>query len=372
MELKNIDYTNCLTNLTCSILKYFNCEYKHNTLDYIDKILEEKKPKNIIYILYDGMGYNLLNRILKPNNFLVKNTKYKLLSVFPPTTTAATTSIITGLNPNEHGWLGWDIYVKEIDEVVTMYKNRIKDTKESLGDENICYKLMHYTSIFKTINQKKNVSSTYISPYAEASYKNLNEMYKKIKENMNKSDKNFIYAYYENPDSITHEYGTKHWKTKRMYRVLNRKSKRFCRNLKDSLVIICADHGHINSSNIFLEDYPEIFNCLDKNTSIDARSAMYFIKDGMNKKFEKLFKDTFKDNFILLNRKEILDKKIFGVGVDNMHFDSAIGDYISIAVKDKCIKYKRLDKKRKDLVSTHAGNTDDETIVPLIIIDKTM
>ena len=42
MEVKN-DYNETLTNLACSIRKYFELDYKHKTLDYIDKILEDRK-----------------------------------------------------------------------------------------------------------------------------------------------------------------------------------------------------------------------------------------------------------------------------------------------------------------------------------------
>ena len=55
MVVRN-NYNECLTNLACSIRKYFGLDYKHNTLDYIDKILEENKPKNVVTILCDGMG----------------------------------------------------------------------------------------------------------------------------------------------------------------------------------------------------------------------------------------------------------------------------------------------------------------------------
>ena len=57
MLVKN-NYNECLTNLACSIRKYFGLEYEHNTLKYIDELLEEKKPKNVICILFDGMGSN--------------------------------------------------------------------------------------------------------------------------------------------------------------------------------------------------------------------------------------------------------------------------------------------------------------------------
>jgi hypothetical protein len=44
MQVKN-NYNECLTNLACSIRKYFGLECKHNSLDYIDKILDEENLK---------------------------------------------------------------------------------------------------------------------------------------------------------------------------------------------------------------------------------------------------------------------------------------------------------------------------------------
>lgn len=120
MEIKN-NYQECLTNLACSIRKYFNLDYKHNTIDYIDKLLEEYKPKNVVTILCDGMGYNILKRTLNENDFLIKNLLKPITTVFPATTVAATTSIIIGLNPVETGMLGWNTYYKEIDKVITTF-----------------------------------------------------------------------------------------------------------------------------------------------------------------------------------------------------------------------------------------------------------
>ena len=95
------NYNECLTNLACSIRKYFNLDYKHNTLDYIDQILSDYKPKNVVTILCDGMGSNIIDRMLNKDSFLIKNRIKTITTVFPATTVAATTSIITGYNPVE-------------------------------------------------------------------------------------------------------------------------------------------------------------------------------------------------------------------------------------------------------------------------------
>ena len=125
MLVKN-DYNECLTNLACSIRKYFGLEYKHNTLNYIDEILESKKPKTVVTILCDGMGSKIIDRVLDENSFLIKNRLKDITTVFPATTVAATTSMMTGLNPVESGMLGWDMYFKEIDKTITTFLNSEK------------------------------------------------------------------------------------------------------------------------------------------------------------------------------------------------------------------------------------------------------
>ena len=46
-------------------------------------------------------------------------------AVFPATTTASTTSVLSGKNPNEHGWLGWDLYFKEFDKTISIFPNMV-------------------------------------------------------------------------------------------------------------------------------------------------------------------------------------------------------------------------------------------------------
>ena len=125
MKLKN-NYNECLTNLACSISKYFGVSYKHNTLDYIDTLLEEKKPKNVVTILLDGMGNSLLDKHLTKDSFFIKNRIKSISTVFPATTVAATTSMRTGLNPCETGMLGWTMYFDECDDTIVTYTKSLK------------------------------------------------------------------------------------------------------------------------------------------------------------------------------------------------------------------------------------------------------
>ena len=47
MKIIYPDYTNCLTNITNSLFKYYGLETYHETNKELDKILTKKKYKNI-------------------------------------------------------------------------------------------------------------------------------------------------------------------------------------------------------------------------------------------------------------------------------------------------------------------------------------
>ena len=165
MIVKN-NYNECITNLACSIRKYFNLEYRHNTLEYIDKLLEEKKPKNVVTILCDGMGSNIMDRMLEANSFLIKHRLKPITTVFPATTVAATTSMMTGLNPVETAMLGWDMYYKDIDKTITTFFHSAKEDAEhkplpearEYNDKHMIRK-----SIMEEINEKGIDTGLYYS-----------------------------------------------------------------------------------------------------------------------------------------------------------------------------------------------------------------
>lgn len=358
------NYNECLTNLACSIRKYFGLDVKHNTLYYIDEILNEYNPKNVILILFDGMGSRILDRTLDEYSFFRKNKLKDITSVFPATTTAATTSIRTGLNPVEHGWLGWNTYIGPIDKTITLFLNSEKGKKEICNEFlNVKDKLV-LSTIEQEINKNTQYSSVELFPFGENKYNSLDDMINKILEESKKEGKRFIYAYDDEPDGSMHEYGNDKEGIKELIKDRNNKISELCNKLEDSIVIVVADHGHINVEPIFLKDYPDIYKLLERTTSLEQRSISFKIKEENKDLFEKLFNDYFGAFFKLYKKQEIIDSYLFGDGEQNELFDSAIGDYIAIAENsNKCILVDGDDL----LKSQHAGYTDDEIFVPLIL-----
>ena len=364
VKIKN-NYNETLTNVGASIQNYFKILPKHNTLSILDNYLAKYHPKNIVLILLDGLGTNILNRSLPKNAFLRKNLKTSLTTVFPATTAAATTSIRTGLNPVEHGYLGWTMYIKPIDKVITLFLNTEKGNDRTICQNFLSIKKQLLSPIFisEQINQSNANQATELFPFGQDAYVGFDELINRIKIKAQEESPQYIYAYDEEPDATMHVEGPDSEQSKRLIEERNRKIENLTHDLHDTLLLITADHGHIKTYTIYLDDYPEITSLLERKTSIDQRAAVFKVKPGKKQAFQQLFETNFGQYYDLYTADEIIHSKLFGDGPENPLYRSALGDFLAIATSDVTITA----NGDHYHFSHHAGYTDDEIQIPLII-----
>jgi predicted AlkP superfamily pyrophosphatase or phosphodiesterase len=197
-------------------------------------------------------------------------------------------------------------------------------------------------------------------------------MHRKIKKLCSSENPKFILAYHNQPDHISHNSGCRSRKLRRTLKKINRRTKSLCRKLKDTLVIISADHGHIDIDNYFyLEEFSELNDCLLRPPSIESRAVSIFVKPGTNERFRTAFERILGSEFILFSKDEIFEKKLFGVGKPHPKSLDFIGDFIAVAKGTSLLMYRTPDQKvNKYFLSHHAGLTGAEMAVPLILIEK--
>ena len=359
------DYRQCITNIGCSIQRYFGIQPVHETLSDLDEILEEKQPRNVVLILYDGMGSRILDRNLPADCFLQKNRLREITSVFPATTTAATTSILSGLNPVEHGFLGWDCYIPPLDKVITLFRYREK------GHEEICQPYVDMCGEFMPkfirdqINEKGTAQSYGVSPFLDVPYESYDEMLAKIAELTEKPGRKYIYGYYNEPDGTMHRTGPDSPETIELLREINEKTERLASKLKDTLLIIIADHGHMAVDSYILDDYPQLLQLLERPVSIEPRAASFKVREGKKQEFLKVFREIFHDDFVLYDAEEVIASGLFGPGREHPYFRQQLGDYLAVSYGNRCM----VQDAGSAIASQHAGYTDDEIYIPLIVVD---
>ena len=133
------------------------------------------KYKNVVILLLDGLGIDALQYHLSENSFFRKNLIKEYSTVFPPTTTSATTSIESGLTPLEHGWLGWSLYFSDIDKIVNAFINTEKDTERQVADYHVASKFLPYKSIYEKIEDTGMAKAYSVSKFGSNKIQTFDE-----------------------------------------------------------------------------------------------------------------------------------------------------------------------------------------------------
>lgn len=360
------DYNNSIVSLANSVLKKWGLPATGGTLELLDGYLA-KDYKNVVVILLDGMGKCIIERNLEEDGFFRAHLAGIYSSTFPPTTVAATTSIDSGLTPCEHGWLGWDCYFPQIDRNVTVFRNTDTESGERVAEESVAWKYYGYSSVVNRIKAAGG-KAYYVTPFLPPYPGSFEESCALIKSYCREPGQKYIYCYCLEPDYTMHLTGCYSIATKRVILLLEVMIEELTAELEDTIVVVTADHGMVDSKAVWIREYPAIMKCLKRIPTIEPRALNLFAKEGRRDELEKAFTDEFGDKFLLLPKEKVLELKLFGCGTEHKDFRNMLGDYLAVAIDDLSIFH--TEGEAKKFIGVHAGLTEDELLIPLIIVEK--
>lgn len=367
-EVLRPNYDKSILSISSSIKKNYNLKSNYKSLKELDDIFESNKRKNVIFMILDCMGVNILEKNLNKNDFLRKHMITSVTSVFPPTTAAATTSFHSGLSPYETGWIGWMPYFKEYDCMIELFSGRNYYTKEKVLESK---SIMPYQTIYEFIEKNTNVKYAKLFPKHIDSngYDTLNDLEEKLIKVTNNNSNNIISVYLEEPDHTIHHNGINGDETKKIVRQLNDFIEILCKKINDYTLIISADHGAVDIDEIYINNIPELVSCLKRPTSIESRFISFFVKTGRKREFKRQLDKYFHGKYLLYTKKQFLKENLLGLGSVHSNIDGYLGDYIFISKSEISLRYS--DTKVDELLKAdHAGITKDEMLVPVIVINS--
>ncbi len=375
------NYEHSILNLITSVLKHYDVETKYTGLEKIDKMLE-KQYRNVILVILDGMGENILKSI-SPKGMFYSNKIDNITSVFPSTTTAAMTTYYSGRPPIETGWIAWSQYFKEYGRSIDLLPEKDSYTGEKLQINNLKISdIVGYKTIYEQIKEKNVKSYEIVPSYCAKKSKvtmladNVEEMCDSIVTLCKNTERKFVLAYNDNPDGIIHKTGCYSEETRDFILNTEKIFEKMLQELENTntLIILSADHGHqdINEA-VDILDLEDIQDCLIMPPTFESRMVGFFVKDSRKKEFEEIFNKQFKDKYILYSKEEFLKSNLLGYGDKHRKVDDFVSDYVAVAISDTRIKlgtYLSKELKHPDeKKSTHCGLTRNEMEVPLIVFE---
>ena len=361
------DYRLGSLGLISSIAKYFGAPTGHETLPAADALLEGSGCRSVVMYLFDGMSVDALNRHLPPDSFLRKHLVTDISASYPSTTTAATTTLESGLSPAEHGWLGWSLYIPELDRQVDLFPNRDSETGEPAADFNVARHFMPYQSIFSRINEAGQADARLLSAFSDPPVEGLEAMRRAVIDTFKSEGRHYLYAYWNDPDHTMHEEGVNAEGVRTIIRDIDTYIASLARELpKDALLLVTADHGLVDARDVYIADHPEIRNALIRPPTVEPRAAALYVKDEYKDRFPDMFRQAFGDDFLLMTGQEAIDKGLFGPGRRHERLPISAGDFMAFSLNEATLHYKR--KEDRELIGVHAGLTEIEMRVPLIAV----
>lgn len=393
-----------LANIPASICQWFQIPSIQNTaLDIPEPSIALNKIKNIIFLVIDGLPFKQMQAWLEKGlqkRHLQSNWKQiqelgmfsPLTSVVPSTTANALTCLWTGKLPAEHGVIGYELFLKELNITLNMilqtqvYPIPKNDSElaprdlgsflpvPTLGSHFIKHGIQPYAFQHEAICDS-GLSRMLFPDVQKVPFISPQDMWQKTQALLETQTavRKYIYLYWGDIDTLSHHDGPDSRKTRHAWHWFSHLLEKFIDeriNLakNDTLLIVTSDHGQIPTQIRPLYDVrsdQEFMGCLDIPPSGESRFPYLFVKPGKLEAFQKHLSHRWADDFVLVPSRDIVASGLFGKTNLDAVIQNRVGTHIAIPKKDN---YWWWANKENSLMGRHGGLSSQEMITPLFIL----
>lgn len=360
--------------------------------------VEEFDSKHVVLLVLDGLGTKLVDYAKKsygiPSYDIVskKSLQFNITSVFPSTTATAMSSLNSGLTPQEHGIIGYTMYLRELGLIGQMLRfspllggrplfdagldrasflggPTIHERLDAVGVNSTVY-LPHY--IMDSGLSQITCRGAYVEPQ-----NSLADMIVRVRKNLEQGNgESFHFAYHPSPDTLVHargpyaeEYAVELESifatvASQLFQKLERKVAR------NTLLIITGDHGAVNIEKegiIDLSNHPKLLEMLKLPPTGDSRASIMHAREGKARKIKEYFDQNFKNLFEVRSSKWFLENGYFGLGKVRPETIDRIGDVIAVPRGLNVLDNSVADPRRNMIPGRHGGLSENEMSVPCIM-----
>lgn len=363
-----------------------------------ERISGFKEAKNIVLLLLDGLGSKLIESASKNyglpsfDRICENAVQSEITSVFPSTTSTAMSSLHTGLTPQEHGVIGYTMYLKDLGLIGQMLRFTPMLGGRSLFDIGLDRQdFLGASTIHERLSEIGLNSTVYVPRYimdsglSQVTYRgalvepqnSAADMLVRVRKNLEKTkDRSFHFAYHPSPDTLAHAHGpySEEYAVE-LESIFGIVESELFRKIdpsvaKDTILIISGDHGAVlieRNSIVDLSNHPDLLSMLKLPPTGDSRASIMHVKNGQEDHVRKYFDQNFKNLFEIQTSKSLLDRGYFGFGKVKSQTPDRIGDLVAIPKSHNAIDNSIIDPGHYSVPGRHGGLSGEEMKVPCVI-----
>jgi len=320
-------------------------------------------PRYVV-VLIDGLGWMQLAEFIEFAPFLGAHLGEPLIADFPTTTAVGLASLGTGLSPGEHGFVGASFWVPELNGLINPLHWPTDVSAQSVQPAPTLFeRLADAGHPCGLVGSAQYADSGLTRAVLRGASYHAAEDDDALVSRTEHLETPCTYVYWSPLDRVGHGrgVGTPAWlsELRRVDDVIQR-----LRNAcHDAVIIVTADHGMINAERRFgLDDHPLLSSNI-KAIAGEPRARHIYLTDPDDERTLAVWRDVLGDHADVYDRASAL--ALFGQVSDD--YVDRIGDIIALP-KPGCVLVSKIDARLGALPGQHGGVTDEERMIPGIVL----
>lgn len=344
--------------------------------------------RKVLVLTLDGLGWHNLVHVAarqpRPAQLLDRAARWPLTTVFPSTTTAAMSSLATGLPPAAHGVIGYTMYFPEYARVYNMINFTADDSsRESLLASG--FEPEHYLPKpgWLARLQAKGVLASVFSYgayvgsglsrmlYADCAvhpYIGLGDLFAQLRDLLGASLPQCHFLYWSTLDTIAHLYGAgSEAYAMEATAVFSALQELLLPHLDaDTALIITADHGHIDGDDaqLIAMRASNSHARLRAPAAGEGRALQLFLKPEEIADVRATL--TADDRLVVLTKEDVLARRLLGTPLRD-DLDPRLGDLLLLPRGSARISFDTARRPHTAMIGRHGGLSMEEMVVPLLV-----
>ena len=352
--------------------------------------VDAKGIETVLVVLVDGFGFEQWRCERDHHPFLDELSGAArvtpLTSVYPSETAAAMTTFHTGTLPAEHGVVGWNVYEPTVGAEFEALPFQTKDGDPPAGLDPA--DVADATPLYSELADA-GVSSHLLTPFetfaADAThhtYESLDEFPEGIRGMLGAAwaddARSYCFAYVPHVDTAAHESGTESITYREtvgdVFETLsNSVSDLDAETAEDTLLVVTADHGHVNTDperNVNLDRWDAVVDALHRRDdgapvkfSGSPRNVHLHLRDEEAEDVAATLREEFGTDAQVFEQAEIFERELFGDVTPSETFRRRLGDVV-VSHRNLSVWYGDEEPDEMELVGMHGGLNPDEMLIP--------